>query len=225
MIDNSDLPPRGCGCSVGGIAREAALVGVFGVAFAFLANQLSPLGLNPARNYFPGDSAPSTVPAPAPAPPQPSGGSNAAAPAPSPAEALAARLQANGLHLTNRAGAEQLFRDPRREQNLIIFVDARDDGRYQEGHIPGAFEFYPYYPEKYMEGVITPCALAEQIIVYCTGGDCEDSESAALFLRDACGVPAAKLFIYGGGMTEWEAAGLPVESGPRNSGDIRNHAP
>ena len=39
------------------------------------------------------------------------------------------------------------------------------------------------------------------------------------------GVPAGKLFIYGGGMTEWEAAALPVESGPRDSGSIRNPGP
>jgi rhodanese-related sulfurtransferase len=197
-------------------------VGVIGVAFAFLANQLSPRGLNPAMNYFPGDAKPSTVPAPA-VPPLTSGGTNV--PAPSSADALAARLKGNGLQLLDRAGVEKLFHDPRRQENLIMFIDARDEDHYQEGHIPGAFEFYPYHPEKYLETVLTPCQIAGQIIVYCTGGDCEDSESAALFLRDAGGVPGAKLLIYGGGMTEWEAAGLPVESGPRNSGNIRNPAP
>jgi rhodanese-related sulfurtransferase len=200
-------------------------VGVIGIAFAFLANQISPRGLNPAMNYFPGDTKLSTVPAPAVPPSQPSGGSNPPPPAPSSADALAARLKENGLQLLDRAGAERLFHDPRRQENLIMFIDARDEDHYQEGHIPGAFEFYPYHPEKYLEAVVTPCQIAEQIIVYCTGGDCEDSESAALFLRDAGGVPGGKLLIYGGGMTEWEGAGLPVESGPRNSGVIRNPVP
>jgi rhodanese-related sulfurtransferase len=108
---------------------------------------------------------------------------------------------------------------------LILFIDARDPDHFQQGHIPGAFEFYPYHPQDYLEAVLTPCQIAEQIVVYCTGGDCEDSLSAAIFLRQTATNLAGKLFIYGGGMTEWEAAGLPVESGARNSGDIRNPAP
>jgi rhodanese-related sulfurtransferase len=203
------------------ILREAAVVGAIGVAFAFLANQLSPRGLNPAINYFPGDARPSPA-----APPSPSrGGANATPQPPSPGTALAERLQKNGLRLLDRAAAEALFNDPRRQQNAIMFIDARDESHYQEGHIPGAFEFYPYHPEKYLEAVLPPCQAAEQIIVYCTGGDCEDSESAALFLRDAGGVAGGKLAIFGGGITEWEAAGLPVEIGPRDSGNLHNPGP
>jgi len=223
-IDNIPAQaPRDCGCQLRKILREFAIVGVIGIGFAFLANQLSPRGLNPAMNYFPGDAK--TPEASTPALPPAPGGSNVPPPAPSSADALAARLKENGLQLLDRAGVEKLFRDPRRQENLILFIDARDEDHYQAGHIPGAFEFYPYHPKDYLESVLTPCQIAGQIIVYCTGGDCEDSESAALFLRDAGGVPGGKLLIYGGGMTEWEAAGLPVESGARNSGDIRNPGP
>ena len=45
------------------------------------------------------------------------------------------------------------------------------------------------------------CQAAEQVVVYCTGGECEDSDTAAILLRDA-GVPTAKLFVYGGGFAE-----------------------
>jgi rhodanese-related sulfurtransferase len=219
MIDNRAQPtPPTTGCQFCKVLREAAWVGVLGVALAFLANQISPRGLSPARNYFPGDIKTS----PLPTPPAPAGAN--AQPA-SPSEDLAARFKKNGLQLLDRGETEKLFRDPRLQENLIMFVDARDEDHYREGHIPGAFEFYPYHPEKYLEDVLAPSQVAGQIIVYCTGGDCEDSESAALFLRDSGGVPGAKLFIYGGGMTDWEAAKLPVESGPRNSGDIRNPAP
>ncbi len=221
MMDNPAQPAsRGCGCQLGRILREAVIVGALGLGFAFLANQFSPRGLNPARNYFPGGAKASAVARPAIVPSGASGPTNAS----SPAALLAARLKENGLHLLERAGVEKLFHDPRRQQDAIMFIDARDEDEYQAGHIPGAFEFYHYHPDKYLADVLTPCQLAEQIIVYCNGGDCEDSESAALFLRDR-GVPAGKLFIYGGGMTEWEAARLPVESGPRNSGNIRNPAP
>jgi rhodanese-related sulfurtransferase len=179
------------------IVLEAVMVGVTGFALAFLANQISPRGLNLA-----------TIP------PPPSSSSTP----------LAARLETNGIHLLERPEVEKLFRDPRVQQFAILFIDARDEEHYQAGHIPGAFEFDPYHREKYLADILTPCQFADQIIVYCTGGDCGDSESAALILRDA-GVPASKLFIYGGGMSGWEAAKLPLETGPRNSGNIRNPAP
>jgi rhodanese-related sulfurtransferase len=210
MIDNPAKPgDRGCGGGLGSLLLEALAVAVAGAAFAFLANQFSPRGLNLARNYFPGGGPPAAP---------------AAAHAPPPAPSLAARLQEKGLHLIERDQAEQLFRDPRFLQNAILFIDARDEDHYREGHIPGAREFFPYYPEKYLADVLPFCQIAEQIVVYCAGGDCEDSESAALMLRDA-GIPGEKLFVFGGGMPAWMAAGLPVESGARNSGNIHNPAP
>ena len=227
MSDTSQANPasRGCGCPCGKIVLEAVLAGAAGLAFAFLANLLSPRGLDLARNYFPGDTAPSLV-QPRPVPPSTnSGKTNVTAPAPSRAVSLKERLEAKGLHFLERAEVEKLFHDPRAQWNGILFIDARGEHDYQAGHIPGAYEFYPYYPQKYLQNVLTPCQIAEQIVVFCTGGECEDSESAALFLRDAAGVPGEKLFIYGGGMTEWEAAKLPVETGPRNSGNLRNPAP
>jgi hypothetical protein len=36
------------------------------------------------------------------------------------------------------------------------------------------------------------------------------------------GIPAAKLLVYGGGITEWTANGLPIEVGARKSGQLRN---
>jgi rhodanese-related sulfurtransferase len=200
------------------------MVGALGLAFAFLANQLSPRGLNPATNYFPGDPKASEVSTPPVVTTRLSGNTNVPASAPAHDASLTARLEEKGLHLLDRAGTEKLFHDPRAQQNAILFIDARDQDDYQAGHIPGALEFYPYHPEKYLADVLIPCQFAEQIIVYCTGGDCEDSESAALFLRDA-GVPVGKLFVYGGGMTEWDTAKLPVEIGPRNSGDLRHPSP
>jgi rhodanese-related sulfurtransferase len=224
IVDPAQPVPRDCGCQPARILREALLVGVIGAALAFLANQISPRGLDLATNYFPGGDKASEVRPPIVVPSRGPGGTNAHPSAPSPAEVLAARLKKEGLQLVERAEAEKLYHDPRLQQNLIMFIDARDEDDYQAGHIPGAFEFNPYHSDKYLASVLTPCQLAEQIIVYCTGGDCEDSQSAALFLRDA-GVTNSKLFIYGGGIAEWEAARLPVETGPRNSGNLRNPGP
>jgi rhodanese-related sulfurtransferase len=38
-------------------------------------------------------------------------------------------------------------------------------------------------------------------------------------LRDA-GVPRDALFVYAGGIAEWKANGLPMESGGRGSGQL-----
>jgi rhodanese-related sulfurtransferase len=192
---------------------ETLLVAVTGVALAFGANMVSPRGLALTRNYFPaGISRPTTV-------------AHNTAPttalAPSPAELLAMRLKEQGLQSVDGRQVAQLFNDARFKQGGIAFVDARDEKHYREGHIPGACEFDPYYPEKYFPTALPVCQKAEQIVVYCNGGDCDDSESAAILLRDV-GIANQKLYIYTGGITEWTTNGLPVETGGRNSGYLRS---
>jgi rhodanese-related sulfurtransferase len=201
------------------ILLEALFVGVIGAAFAFGANRISPRGLALTRNYFPaGISRP--VPA-ATGVGSPRGVASTNPPATSPAQFLAARLKEQGLQSVDGRQAAELFRDPRFKQGGIAFIDARDEQHYREGHIPGALEFDPYYPEKYFATVLPVCQAAEQIVVYCNGGDCDDSESAALLLRDV-GIANGKLFVYTGGIPEWATNGLPVEIGGRNSGNLRS---
>ena len=57
---------------------------------------------------------------------------------------------------------------------------------------------------------------------YCNGGECDDSEHAAIMLRDSLGIPKEKVFVYGGGIAEWTTNGLPIEVGARNSGEFTN---
>jgi len=193
---------------------EAVLVAVAGALFAFTANQVSPRGLSLARNYFPQGSGrllPTATPN--------ASGTNVSTI--DPAQVLAAELKAKGLQLIDRHQVLQLFHDPRFKDNRVAFLDARDEEHYRAGHIPGAYEFDPYHPEKYFGVVLPLCQSAQQIVVYCNGGDCDDSETAAVLLRDI-GVAKEKLLVYGGGITEWEASGLPVETGDRNSGDLRH---
>lgn len=204
------------------VLTEGVIVALAGALLAFAANEVSPRGLALARNYFPG-AARSPLPTANPTPLVPGTGDTNVV-APTPAKLLAARLQAKGLQLVESHQVAQLFRDPRYEQELIVFVDARDDQHYQEGHIPGAYQFNHYRAENYLATVLPVCQAAEQIVVYCTGGDCEDSEFAAIFLRDAS-IPAEKLFVYGGGMNEWTTNALPVEIGERKSGNFRPAKP
>ena len=133
---------------------------------------------------------------------------------------MAARLKEKGLQPIDGREAEQLFRDPLRELESIVFIDARDDRHYAEGHIPGAFQFDRYYPEKHLPAVLSTCLNATKIVVYCSGGNCEDSEFAALTLKDA-GAPLDRIAVYAGGIADWAAKGLPIELGVRNSGNLR----
>jgi rhodanese-related sulfurtransferase len=201
------------------VLLEAAFVVVGGAIFAFAANQVSPRGLALTRNYFPEGTGRLVSATPLATLPHNATGTNSSAF--DPAQMLAAELKEKGLQLIDRSQALQLFHDPRFKQNTVVFVDARDEQHYREGHIPGAYEFDPYRPEKYFDAVLPVCKAAEQIVVYCNGGDCDDSETAALLLRDV-GIPGRKLMVYGGGITEWTTNGLPVEIGGRNNDDMRN---
>ena len=125
-------------------------------------------------------------------------------------------LTAQGLQVADHKQATQLFRDPRRDQDLIVFVDARDEQHYAAGHVPGAYLFDHYRPQTYLPALLPVCLTAETIVIYCSGGDCEDSEFAALALRDA-GVNSGKLFVYPGGIAEWQSKGLPLATGSPNS--------
>jgi rhodanese-related sulfurtransferase len=214
----SSVPDR----SVPGVVFEGAVVASAGLALALLANQLSPRGIELTRDYFPERPTAAVEPAPSEtdlAPTEDSvatsvvDGSDDAGPE----EALEKRLRERGLELARLAEVEAWFHDPAYELEVIIFVDARNRRLYQEGHVPAAYRFDHFYPQDTLAEVLPAALAAQWVIVYCTGGDCEDSEFAALFLRDA-GVPADRLRVYIGGLEEWREAGLPIELGARRSG-------
>jgi rhodanese-related sulfurtransferase len=200
------------------VLLEGLIVGLLGALLAFLANAISPRGLELTRNYFPNDQRPLSTPI------------SVTNPAPglsvtnllSPLERLSARFHQEGLQLAESNQVIQLFHDPRSAQGLVVFVDARNDEHYQAGHIPGAYQLDHFRVQDYLATALPVCQVAEQIIVYCNGGDCDDSENTALFLRDA-GIDKSKLFVYAGGIAEWTTNRMPVESGSRNSGNIRTN--
>ncbi len=195
------------------VAVEAVLIAGVGALLAFAANALSPRGLNLLRDNFPTRPAVSSL--------RPlSNGSNAVANTTVARDELAQRLRAEGLELAQTNEVLQLFHDPRCEQGLVVFIDARADEPYLSGHIPRAYQFDRYYPEKYVSSILSACGPAQKIVVYCNGGNCEDSEFAAIMLGQ-WGVPKDKLLVYGGGITEWSSNHWPVEVGPRGSGNLR----
>lgn len=107
---------------------------------------------------------------------------------------------------------QKVFDDPQTKQGLNIFVDARDDEHFAEGHIPGAVQCFPYESQRCLKGVMAAAGGAEKVIVYCGGGDCEDSIFMCRELTEA-GVPTEAVFLFEGGWKEWSASGMPTEGG------------
>ncbi|MCX6905227.1 MAG: rhodanese-like domain-containing protein [Verrucomicrobia bacterium] len=201
------------------IVVEAALVIVIGGVFALVANFVSPRGLPLGRDYAHSKTKPLVVPVSTNTGAAVSGTNTNTMSA---FEKLAARLKSRGLQVVDSNQVARLFRDPRYEAEWIIFVDARGDQEYKEGHIPGAYQL-DYDGNRlpdYMMPILAASVNAEKVVVYCNGGNCETSEFAALSLKDA-NVPAQKLFVYPGGFTEWSTNGLPIEVGARKSGKLR----
>jgi rhodanese-related sulfurtransferase len=192
------------------VLLEALLVAAVGAVVAFGANVLSPRGLKLTGDYFHGE----TLPVPRANVNRTDAFKAGTNSTPDP---VIARLKEKGLQVVNGEQAVELFHDPLYQQGAIIFIDARNDEHYQGGHIPGAYQFDNYHPENYMGAVFPVCQAAQKIVVYCNGGNCEDSQFAALTLRDAQ-IANEKLFVYTGGITEWTNRGNAIELGERNSG-------
>jgi rhodanese-related sulfurtransferase len=190
---------------------EAASVAFVGIVVGLLANQLSPRGLSLTRDYFP--AVKGAGPSPVPTTVSPESSSNTT-------QSVNARLEGRGLHPIAREEVVALFRSPQYEQEAVVFIDARNDEHYQESHIPGAYQFDRYYPERYLPAILPACLNAAKVIVYCTGGNCEDSELAAQTLKET-GVPVDRLFVYTGGIGDWSTNNLPLELGARKSGILR----
>ncbi|RKY21410.1 MAG: hypothetical protein DRQ55_04565 [Planctomycetota bacterium] len=173
---------------------EAVLVLTVGVALAFGANAARARGLSLERDYFPADT-PST--------PDASAGSAA--------DPILARLASKGLRAISHDELVALTEDPLFEAGAYLLVDARRADQFAEGHLPGAVHLDPFYPDEGLNDVLLLMPAAQRIIVYCLGGECEDSESAALLLKQF-GASPEQLAVYAGGISAWRAAGLPLEA-------------
>jgi rhodanese-related sulfurtransferase len=180
------------------LITETLEVLVVGLLVALVANQVSPRGLSLRRDYFksvprasPGDSTPPReVP-----------------------DGAATRIPGT----VSAEEALRWFEDPGRPTGRVMFVDARKEASFREGHIPGAVAFDRFHPEATLPDLVLAAAHADVVIVYCLGGTCEDSHHAADQLIEA-GVDRAKVRVYPGGISEWAARGWPIERGGDGGG-------
>jgi rhodanese-related sulfurtransferase len=193
------------------IILEALAVGVVGAGFAFAANKISPNGLALNRNYFPSGVAATTNTATATlASASPARVLSPATTTAKPGDdEVVARLKGKGLTWISREDVERMVGEAG-----VVLVDARDEEKFEKGHLPGAYELDPYHPERTMGTVLPACEAATKVVVYCAGGECEDADGVAILLRDG-GIAAERLVVYGGGMDEWLAQHKPVETGAR----------
>jgi rhodanese-related sulfurtransferase len=153
----------------------------------------------------------SPVPAAQPAKTAPSA---AAKPAPSEVGTAAPKHLDHDFKTITVDEVHEVLDDPKTAQGLNIFVDARDDEHFAEGHIPGAMQCFPYEAKKCLDRVKAAATGAERVIVYCGGGDCEDSIFMSSQLQEA-GVPDEAIFLFEGGWKELSGKGLRTETGKR----------
>ncbi len=114
-----------------------------------------------------------------------------------------------GVDALSLADAWALFQD--RGRTEVVFVDARDDEDYGQGHIPGAMMFSAEGFEEKISSFQELIPADTLLVTYCSGAECDSSKEVASLLRDA-GYTRVKLFF--GGWEKWAAAGYPAEQGP-----------
>lgn len=88
----------------------------------------------------------------------------------------------------------------------VLFVDARGDEYFADGHIQNAWN-----SGFFMELMFKLDSLQSRddgVVLYCSDDDCGSSEELA---NDLYNEGFTKLFVFKGGWLEWNESGYPVE--------------
>ena len=94
------------------------------------------------------------------------------------------------------------------EADMAVLVDARTRENYLEGHIPGAISLPISEFERTYDQTSPLLVKDKAIIIYCTGGHCLDS---SLLAKELAKKEYREIFVYKGGIEEWQALGNPVQ--------------
>jgi rhodanese-related sulfurtransferase len=90
-----------------------------------------------------------------------------------------------------------------------LFIDARSERAYSEGHIPDAINV-PYDKLADYYDTLTANASQDQLIVcYCWSPTCDFSDNLA---RELLLMGYEKVLVFKGGWEEWQDHGYPVET-------------
>lgn len=95
------------------------------------------------------------------------------------------------------------------ESKMVVLFDARTNDMYSQGHIPGAYNFpIGEFQQKYP--TISPLLPGDKdIVLYCIGVHCIDS---SLLAKELYNKGHKQIFVFKGGIEEWESMGYPVET-------------
>jgi rhodanese-related sulfurtransferase len=96
------------------------------------------------------------------------------------------------------------------KSGAALFVDARDEAFYEEGHIPGAVSLPVQDFEMVFPRLQEQLLAAPRVITYCDGASCEMSVELTERLLFA-GLEYVEIFT--GGIQQWKAAGQPLVAG------------
>ena len=87
----------------------------------------------------------------------------------------------------------------------VLFIDARDDKEFKEGHIAGS-KLVPANPGEIMRWATED----DPVVTYCSGGECDLSmDLANELMGEDWGF--SRVFVFDGGLPQWIEAGYPVE--------------
>jgi rhodanese-related sulfurtransferase/predicted transcriptional regulator len=106
----------------------------------------------------------------------------------------------NGIDLLTK---EELANRLRRKDDLLV-LDVRPAQEYAAGHLPGAVSI----PVAELKRRLSELPKDKEIVAYCRGSFCAFAPEAARYL-DKKGF---RTRLLDGGLPDWEAAGLPVET-------------
>ncbi len=168
---------------------EALALLVLACAAGLAFNGWRSAGLDISRDYFPALRNPVD--------PRPDAG------VPDPGDGPAVQHDFNVVSLSEALDYYQ------RGESSIVFIDARDDDHYEKCHIPSAIQFDYYRPDEYIDTVCDFAADAEIVIIYCNGGECEDSIQTARYLTEEIDdpLPFEIVHVFEGGIQAWYQAG------------------
>jgi len=98
----------------------------------------------------------------------------------------------------------------------VLFLDARRTSVYEQGHIAGARPVSVWESDvddkvaKLFNERSDPAQQALPIVIYCSGGDCEDSHMLAQKLYGAL---FNNVYVYKDGFPDWQKRGGAVHTG------------
>jgi rhodanese-related sulfurtransferase len=98
----------------------------------------------------------------------------------------------------------------------VLFLDARRTSVYEQGHIAGARPYSVWESDidekvrKLFDERSDPQAQSLPIVIYCSGGDCEDSHMLA---QKLWGIQFNDIYVYKDGFPDWQQHGGAVHTG------------